>query len=323
MATIKQIRRTIVDFIIAILAFPSGVVLRRARRAWAYMPMTRKVLRTVGVFPVRQHFYEPVIFAEDLRRPLSQERAIPGLDLNVQEQLDLFKQLTYADELKQFPIKGDAKAEQRTFFFNNGTFEGADAGVLYSMIRHFKPQRMVEIGGGNSTLVTRLAIARNQSDDAAYQCRHVCIEPYLQPWLENCGAEVIRKRVELCDFSLFDELESGDILFVDSSHVVRPQGDVLFEVLEVFGRLKPGVIVHIHDVFTPRDYIERWVVAEQRLWGEQYLLEAFLAFNSQFKIIGALNYLSHNHTSTLLDVCPIIGSGGNEEPRSMWIRRVS
>lgn len=322
MASIKTIRRSIVDAVIAILAFPSGAVLRRARRAWAHMPLTRKVLRFVGVFPVRQHFYEPVIFAEDLRRPLTQERKIPGLDLNEAEQLTLFKEFTYADELRQFPLKGDLKALPRTFFYHNGAFEGADAGTLYNMIRRFKPKRMIEIGSGNSTLIARLAIDRNTSEDPAYTCRHTCIEPYLQPWLEQIDAEVIRERVELCDIAMFDQLESGDILFVDSSHVIRPQGDVVFEILEVFGRLKPGVLVHIHDIFTPRDYIEEWVLKDQRLWDEQYLLEAFLAFNKEFRVIAALNYLHHNHPQALLDACPIAGTGKNAEPRSFWIRRV-
>lgn len=322
MASIKQIRRAAVDAVLSVFAFPSGIVLRRARRAWAHMPMTRKALRAAGVFPVRQHFYEPVVFPEDLRRPLTQERAIPGLELNVATQLDLLRQFTYAEELRQIPLEGDARATPRTFFYHNGAFEGADAGILYSMIRHFKSKRVIEIGSGNSTLMARIAIERNQAEDAGQACKHICIEPYLEPWLEQTGAEVVRERVELCDLTLFDQLDRGDILFVDSSHVIRPQGDVLFEVLEIFGRLKPGVVVHIHDIFTPRDYPEKWVITDQKLWDEQYLIEAFLAFNTSFEIIAALNFLHHNYAQALLGACPIAGTGGNAEPRSLWIRRV-
>jgi hypothetical protein len=318
---IKRMRRAAVDFIIAIFALPAGMLLRRARRAWAYMPLTRKVLRIAGVFPVRQHFYEPVVFAEDLRRPLDQERAIPGLDLNVAQQLELLRELKYASELAQFPLHRDAKAAAPRFFYRNGSFEGADAGCLYSMIRRFKPKRMFEIGSGNSTLMARLAMERNRAEDSAYACRHVCIEPYGKPWLEQIGAEIVRRRVELCEPEMFEQLEDSDILFVDSSHVIRPQGDVVFEVLEVFGRLKPGVLIHIHDIFTPRDYIEDWVLNEQRLWDEQYLVEAFLAYNDQFKIIAALNYLYHNHHEELMAACPIPGTGKNLEPRSLWIRK--
>lgn len=323
MPTIKQIRHAIVDAVVAVLALPSGMVLRRARRAWQYMPLTRKVLRFVGVFPLRQHFYEPVVFKEDLRRPLSQERVIPGLDLNAQGQLDLLREFTFAEELRQFPLKGDAKATRPDFFYQNGVYEGADAGFFYSMLRRFKPRRLFEIGSGYSTLMARNALKRNKEEDPNYACRHVCIEPYGKPWLEEIGAEIVRSRVELCDPKLFDELESGDILFVDSSHVIRPQGDVLYEVLEVFGRLKPGVFIHVHDVFTPRDYIEEWVLRDQRLWTEQYVLEAFLAFNDRFKIIGAVNYLHHNYRNELLAACPVPGGDRNPEPKSLWIRRVS
>ena len=319
---LKRVRRAIVDAIIAPLAFPAGALLRRARRAWPHMPLTRKVLRLVGVFPLRQHFYEPVVFAEDLRRPLTQERSIPGLDLNAAGQLALLAEFSYAEELAQIPLGGERKAATPAFFYQNGSFEGADAGMLYNMIRRTKPKRLIEIGGGYSTLMARLAISRNQADDPRYTCRHICVEPYLQPWLEQIGAEIVRQRVELCDLSLFDELASGDILFVDSSHVIRPQGDVLYEVLEVFGRLKPGVCVHIHDIFTPRDYIAEWVLSDQRFWNEQYLVEAFLAFNPRFEIIAALNYLSHNHPDKLLAACPVPGSGKNAEPRSLWIRSV-
>ena len=322
MASLKQIRRAIVDATIAIFALPAGMLLRRARRAWAHMPLTRRVLRVAGVFPIREHYYEPVVFAEDLRRPLEQERTIPGLDLNVAEQRTLLGGLRYGSELLDIPLRKDAKSTDPSFYFCNGSFEGADAGVLYSMIRRFKPKLILEIGSGYSTLMARRAIARNRAQDPGYTCRHLCIEPYEQPWLERIGAEIIRQRAELCDPSLFDALEAGDILFIDSSHVIRPQGDVLFEVLEVLGRLKSGVLIHIHDIFTPRDYPEEWVIRDQKLWDEQYLIEAFLAYNSDFKIIAALNYLNRNHHQELMEACPVAGSGANAEPRSLWMRRL-
>jgi hypothetical protein len=321
-ASIKKIRRSIVDIMIAIFALPAGMLLRRARRAWAHVPLTRRVLRIAGVFPLREHYYEPVVFAENLRRPLEQERFIPGLDLNVAEQIELLGGLRYGSELLEIPLQKDAKATDRSFYFYNGSFEGADAGFLYSMIRRFKPKRIFEIGSGHSTLMARRAIERNRSEDPGYNCRHLCIEPYEQPWLEETGAEIFRQRAELCDPSLFGALESSDILFIDSSHVIRPQGDVLFEVLEVLGRLKSGVLVHIHDIFTPRDYPEEWVLRDQKLWDEQYLIEAFLAYNGTFKIIGALNCLNRNHHQALLEACPVAGSGANVEPRSLWMRRV-
>ena len=97
-------------------------------------------------------------------------------------------------------------------------------------------------------------------------------------WLNDVsGIEVLRQRVEQMDKQLFLELEENDILFIDSSHMIRPQGDVLCEYLEILPTLRPGVLVHIHDIFTPRDYPDEWLIDEVKLWNEQYLLEAFLS----------------------------------------------
>ena len=111
------------------------------------------------------------------------------------------------------------------------------------MVRHFKPQCIIEIGSGSSTLMVRNAIARNKSDNPQYRCRHMCIEPYEQPWLEKTEVELIRDKVENVDKSFFQQLGPNDILFIDSSHIIRPQGDVLFEYLELLPTLASGVLV--------------------------------------------------------------------------------
>ena len=119
---------------------------------------------------------------------------------------------------------------------------------------------------------------------------------------------------------MFQELDAGDILFIDSSHMIRPQGDVVFEYLEILPTLKDGVIVHIHDIFSPRDYPADWVIDRVWFWNEQYLLEAFLTLNSDWKIIGALNYLRHNHYDKLKEKCPFLTQ--DREPGSFYIQRV-
>ena len=144
--------------------------------------------------------------------------------------------------------------------------------------------------------MAREALAQNLREDASYNCRHICIEPYEMDWLDGVsGIEVLCQKIEQMDNQLLLELEKDDILFIDSSHVIRPQGDVLCEYLEILPILKPGVMVHIHDIFTPRDYLDHWLIDEVKLWNEQYLLEAFLSCNSQFEIIAALNFLSYRH----------------------------
>ena len=141
--------------------------------------------------------------------------------------------------------------ENFKFYHNNGSYSYGDAEYLYNIVRYFKPSKFIEIGSGNSTLMVRNAVKANQFENKNYTCNHTCIEPYEQPWLEQLDVKLIREKVEHLDYSIFKNLEKNDILFIDSSHIIRPEGDVLFEYLELLPLLKPGVIVHIHDIFTP------------------------------------------------------------------------
>jgi len=284
------------------------------------LPRTLQIFRKFGVYPIRDHYYEPLFNPAYLRKPLSEDRELPGLDWNVGEQLDLLKQFHFNDELLEFPLTQHGDLE---YFYNNDAFASGDAEFLYNIIRFFKPRRILEIGSGSSTLLAARAIQANHRDDPGYTCEHVCIEPYEAEWLEKLGVTTIREPVERLDKSLFRRLEKNDILFIDSSHMIRPQGDVLFEYLEILPILRSGVLIHIHDVFTPKDYLDEWISQEVRFWNEQYLLEAFLSFNTEFKIIGALNFLKHRFPKELASCCPVLGDQIDlREPGSFWIRRV-
>jgi len=300
------------------LSFISAVWLKNVRRAQNRLPLSKRVLKYVGVLPVIHHYYEPVVYSEDLARPLSDERDIPGLDMNIQGQLDLLDQFKFNEDLADLPIE-----EQTTgkFYFQNQWFESGDAEILFNMIRHLKPKRIIEVGGGYSTLMIQHAVAKAIAEDDSYACSHTCIEPYEQQLLDFTGVNLIRERVETLDIELFRSLGQNDILFIDSSHVIRPQGDVVFELLQILGTLNKGVYVHLHDIFTPRDYPEEWVLQDSKLWNEQYLLEGFLAFNQQFTVVAALNHLFHHHYGTLAGVCPTLTPDIHLEPRSFWITR--
>jgi len=305
------------DLLLAPFLIPAALLMRLLRRAGAErMPICRRILSAVGVFPVTNHYYEPLIDFSLLSRPLDQPRNLPGIDMNVAEQLNLLKEFHYSEELRPFTAP---KRDELTYSFGNGYFDSGDAEFLYNLVRLKKPKRVVEIGSGNSTLLVIEAIRRNKSELAEYSCEHICIEPYEMPWLEKSGVIVKRARVEMVDKSLFTELEAGDLLFIDSSHVIRPQGDVLCEFLEILPALRKGVVVHIHDIFTPRDYPSAWIVDKVRLWNEQYLLEALLSGNPQWKIIGALNFLFHEHYEQLKAACPFVTQDRN--PDSFYIEK--
>jgi hypothetical protein len=308
------------EILLAPLTLVGALWLRFARHfGLEHLPVTRAILFRIGLMPVRHHYYEPFVLPSDLNAPLAADRDLPGLDLNVTEQLETLARFRYGTELLAMPEHGSDVLE---YHYHNGSFESGDAEFLYSAIRSFKPRRVVEVGSGHSTKIARAAILRNRSEDSAYACDHVCIEPYEMPWLERLGVRVLRQRVETVSMDLFLSLQADDVLFIDSSHVIRPQGDVLFEYLSLLPRLRPGVLVHVHDIFTPRDYLEDWVLRESRIWNEQYLLEALLTQNPEFRVIGALNYLTHHHPEAVAAAFPVLGRElAAREPGSFWFVR--
>ena len=306
------------DIFLVPLVFISACIMKIIRRAGIQrLPLSKKTLLGVGVFPVSNHYYEPQFDFRENKHSFSEERSLPGINWNTEEQLETLKKLTFYSELANIQT---TKTDDLLFHFNNGAFESGDAEFWYQLIRSKKPNRIFEIGSGNSTLMAINAILKNKEDNPDYKCKHVCIEPYEMPWLEKTGVIVVRKKVEDVDVSFFYELDEGDILFIDSSHMIRPEGDVLFEYLQLLPSLKKGVIVHIHDIFSPRNYLGEWLKDHVYFWNEQYLLEAFLSHNSDWKVIAALNYLHHNQYEALKKACPFLTS--DREPGSFYIQRI-
>ena len=307
----------LVDILLLPLVLPAGLVLKFVRRyGLERLGACRALLTRIGIIPVRRHYYDPFVSAADLRQPLNQERFLPGIEWNVPAQLEFLESLNYGHEFAELLATNDSFM----FRLKNGAFESGDAEFLYQLIRLKKPKRVYEIGSGQSTLIVRGAIRKNAAESGV-QCRHLCIEPFEAPWLEAAGVATLRKRVEEVDLALFAELEENDLLFIDSSHVIRPQGDVVTEYLSILPTLRPGVIVHVHDIFSPRDYLEEWVLKVRLLWNEQYLLEAFLTQNPEWKILAAVNLLKHRHFDQLRRVCPYLSA--DREPGSFYIQRIN
>ncbi|MBD3353614.1 MAG: class I SAM-dependent methyltransferase [Candidatus Lokiarchaeota archaeon] len=308
----------IIDILVIPFTIVSSLLLKIIRRIGAdRMKMSKYVFYKVGVFPIRNHYYEPMFKMDELKHPLNNDRYLPGIDMNVEGQLKLLNQFNFNNEILEI-----AKREGRnTYNFDNDLFGAGSADYLYNMIRLLKPRKIIEIGSGNSTLMALEAINKNQSDDSKYQCRQICIEPYERSWLEKLNVELKRNLVENIQLDYFKQLEKNDILFIDSSHIIRPQGDVIFEYLEILPSLNPGVYVHIHDIFTPKDYPKRWIIEEIRFWNEQYLLEAFLTNNNMYQIIGSLNYLHHHHFLELSAKCPMLKKYPERESSSFWLLR--
>jgi hypothetical protein len=262
------------------------------------------------------HFYQPIPDTQSLSETLwNRPSELVGIDMNGPVQLDLLRTCfpKFQSEYEQFPTT--LTEEPGHFYLNNDLFDGTDALVGYCMVRYFRPQLIIEIGSGFSSLLLGQAAAKNNKSAL------ICIEPFPQEFLKQGFPglhRLIEKKVEDIDLEFFSELHSGDVLFIDSSHTVKIGGDVNYLFLEVLPRLEPGVIVHIHDIFLPFEYRRDWVKEEFRFWSEQYLLQAFLAFNSEFEVLLANSYLNHYHQQDLKAAFPSLPSWGGG---SFWMRR--
>lgn len=301
----------LIDIMAAPVAALAGVFLRLVRAVGLdKLVLSRRVLFAVGLLPVRKHYYEP--FPNPART--TEPRHLPGIDWNAAAQWALVDSFVWADEIGALPQRDIAG---RSFDPGNPNFRGGDADILYHFVRHQRPRRIIEIGSGHSTLVVAQSLLRNV--DEGSPCQHRCVEPYEMGWLESIGVEVVRVPVETLTTDFFATLASGDILFIDSSHVVRPGGDVNFLILDVLPTLAPGVIVHFHDIFSPADYPRQWTDVKALLWTEQYLLEAFLSGSRDWEIVLAANFLCHQDRARLAKICPLMEP--DAEPGSIYIRR--
>jgi len=303
-------------FIFFILIFSIPGIYIFTRVGGKRLKFSRELLKKVGVYPIRDHYYYPFFKDSRLKKSLREPRNLPGIDFLVEKQLHLLEKFTFAKELEDMKLD-EKKYEIKEFYLNNGSFEMGDAEFLYQLIRFFKPKNVIEIGSGNSTKIANKALLRNKYENKA-DFSHICIEPYEMPWLETLGVSVVRNTLENCEVGIFNKLDANDLLFIDSSHIIRPQGDVLKEYLEIIPLLKSGVMIHVHDIFTPRDYLDQWIREDVLFWNEQYLLECLLSNTQRYEILAALNFLKHSNYSKLKKVCPYLDK--NCEPGSIYFR---
>jgi hypothetical protein len=276
-----------------------------------------------GFLPVPINFHSPIPDIEDLneRKIWDTKSKMIGIDLREDAQIHLLKIFgeKYSNECN-WPRLPAQKSND--FYTENNSFGGGCAAITHSIIRHFKPERVVEIGSGMSSLIIGKAIKLNDFE-ANRESGYTVIDPYPSDIVKKrmVTTRLIEKRVELLDLSFFECLKENDILFIDSGHSVRIGGDVTFLYLEVIPRLAPGVIVHMHDIRLPYEYSERLAKNEtfRQFWTEQYILQSFLSFNCDFEILLACNFLMVDYKSDFLKSFPHCSLG--EHPSSFWVRR--
>ncbi len=246
----------------------------------------------------------------------AQPRYRAGLRLDKDANLRFLEQVCapYRDALGALPRS--AAHTRDGYYTDNIWFGAVDASVLYGVLRHVRPARIVEVGCGFSTRLMRRAII-----DGGLATHLTCIDPEPRVDIQAVADEFLAHRVEdVAIERIVEPLHAGDILFIDSSHVVVTGGDVPFLFLEVLPRLRPGVLVHVHDMFFPYDYPESWVFELRAGWNEQYLVHAFLAGNEAFEMMWAGHFMWRQHREDVLTIIPhaafATGAG------SLWLRRV-
>jgi hypothetical protein len=175
-------------------------------------------------------------------------------------------------------------------YWNNGFLPGLDIVMLYTLLRHYQPRLYAEVGSGNSTMVARKAIR-----EGGLTTKILSIDPYPRADIDTLANEVLRQPLEAADIrTLPDRLHTGDILFIDNSHRCLPNSDVTVVFLELLPRLKPGVIVQIHDVYLPYDYPQFMC---DRFYSEQYLLAAIVQANpTRYRPLFPAYYFSEDAT---------------------------
>jgi predicted O-methyltransferase YrrM len=263
------------------------------------------VFEAVGLHVVPAHFYYPIPATRELTDSLFRSVSdCPGLDWNpgVQEHYLRSVFARYAGE--------------RTFGPNEG-LNVMDAAMLHAMVRHHRPRKIVEVGSGVSTTIIAAALQQNAAGGSA--CEFVAIDPYPRPIVTRGVEGLTRLRRERVQAVPTGEFEDCDLLFIDSSHVVAIGSDVTYEQLEILPRLKPGCVVHFHDILLPGEYWRDWVVGQKYFWTEQYLLRAFLTFNTEFEVLWGSRYMQLTHEQDLEAVFPDY----RPEYRitSFWVRR--
>lgn len=295
----------------------------------------------LGVSVTPLHFYFPVPNIRSLKRKdWRKPRPCAAFDYRLDEQVQWLGEeiLPFS---REWTFGESSTPDAHAFHVNNGFFERVDAEVAYSIVRFRKPRRVIEIGSGHSTLLLASAMRRNAAEGKPGE--FTSIEPHPRPFLKDGLpglSQLIEARVQEVPLDFFRGLEAGDVLFIDSSHVVAMDSDVLYECLHILPTLAPGVRVHFHDIFVPLDYPEKFVKRNLCFWGEQYLLEAFLSFNSAFRVVWAASAMQQWHPGILRDAFPgWEGSfarmpvelkvfaptldGNNVWPCSFWVERMA
>ena len=276
----------------------------------------------VKLFVPPGHFHSPVPDPAEADKQLSRQAgpppaAVTGIAMDIAAMHRLWDVLACGMADCDYTEK---KSPSRRFYYENDFYSYGDALVFRSMLKHFAPRRLVEIGSGFSS-----AVALDTRDAFGVAPEMTFIEPHperLRSLLregDEVRTHVLVSQVQDVDLAVFDTLQANDILFVDSSHVVKTGSDLHHILFEVMPRLAPGVILHFHDIFWPFEYPAAWAVDQLRGWNEIYMLRAFLTSNPGFEILFFNDYYAKLYATSVVATAPLMvrNPGGG-----LWLKKI-
>lgn len=276
----------------------------------------------VNLYVAPGHFYSPIVDPRQLEQRsailFARDRELPGIDLREKEQIAYLHHM--AGFYDRIPF-ADTKQPGVRYFYRNDSFSYPDAIVLACTILAQRPRRIIEVGSGYSSSLILDIVEREFS----WNVDCTFIEPYpdlFESFLvggDREKIEVLAECVQDVDLSIFDRLEPNDILFIDSTHIVKTGSDVIHHITNVLPRIKPGVIIHFHDIFYPFEYPEQWVMEKNMSWNELYYLQAFLTNNREYEIMFFNSFMEKRHAALAEKLLPkfMKNSGG-----SLWLRKL-
>ncbi|WP_415237230.1 class I SAM-dependent methyltransferase [Sneathiella sp.] len=277
-------------------------------------PMTMRRLK-MGLSTIlglkKQGFFIPYRYADTVPTR-AQDKPYAALQRLMQQKEEGFDRFLngmgrYSEELSSFGEEAPPAPR-----WEQDWFPRLDAAAAYTMVRDEKPATIIEVGSGHSTRFMMRAI-----QDGGINSRFIAIDPAPRADISSLGVEIFPTTVQQVDLSLFSDLTSGDILFIDSSHIAMPGTDVDFLFLEILPALPKGVIVHIHDIFLPHDYPEGW---HWRGYNEQQVVAPLLSagYDLLFSSYYVQRYMGEALNRSVVGSLPI-QDGAHET--SLWLKK--
>lgn len=299
-----------------------------ARRRWflerAYGKRNAPFLK----FVAPGHYYSPLPDGEAVYRDAAKlfdrsRKELPGIDLQVESQLARLREWAPLHDATEFPAE---KIPGRRWYAKNGYFTYGDGVILACILRATKPRRVLELGSGFSSALM-LDVDQHylggQTEWTFVDPDPSRIDELLRD-TDRSRATILQSLAQDLPMERFQELEAGDILFIDSSHVVKIGSDVLYLFCEVLPRLKPGVLIHVHDICWPFEYPQTWL-ERGRAWNEAYFLRALLMHQRTYEIYCFGSYLETHHRDALSQHLPksLLDHGIPTTPSfsSIWLKK--